>query len=75
MKAIMFAAVLLIVLGVAALAYQGITYTSRDTVQLDIGPVHATAERQHTLPLSPLLGIAAVAAGAMLLFVNGRRPA
>jgi hypothetical protein len=71
MKPTALAGVLLIVLGVAALAYQGITYTSRDTV-VDLGPIHATAERQHTLPLSPLLGIAAVAGGAMLLFVGSR---
>jgi len=71
MKPTVLAAVLLIALGVVALAYQGITYTSRDTV-LDLGPLHATAERQHTLPLSPLLGVAAVAAGAVLLFVGSR---
>jgi hypothetical protein len=71
MKPNVLAAVLLILLGVAALAYQGFTYTSRDTV-VDIGPLHATAERQHTVPLSPLLGIAAIAGGAMLLYVGGR---
>jgi len=74
MKPTVIAAVLLMLLGVGALAYQGITYTSRDTV-LDIGPIHATAEREHTLPLSPLLGIAAVAGGAVLLFVGVRRSA
>jgi len=74
MKPYALAGVLLIVLGVIALAYQGITYTSRDTV-VDIGPLHATAEREHTLPLSPLLGVAAVAGGAMLLYVSARRHA
>ena len=71
MKPNVLAGVLLILLGVAALAYQGFTYTSRDTV-VDIGPLHATAERQHTVPLSPLVGIAAIAGGAMLLYVGGR---
>ena len=74
MKPNALAGVLLILLGVAALVYQGITYTSRDTV-VDIGPLHATAERQHTLPLSPLLGIVAVAGGAMLLYVGARKNA
>ncbi len=44
----------LIVLGIVAFAYQGITYTSREKV-IDIGPFHATAETQKTIPLSPLL--------------------
>jgi hypothetical protein len=46
----------LIVLGLAALAYQGFTYTSRETV-LDIGPLHATAEREKTVPLPPSSGV------------------
>jgi hypothetical protein len=65
--------VALIVLGLLALVYQGITYTSRETV-IDIGPVHATADRQKTLPLPPVLGIAAVAGGVALLLVGGRKP-
>ena len=53
-------AVVLIVLGAVALVYQGVTYTSRETV-VDIGPVHATADRQKTLPLPPALGMVSVA--------------
>jgi hypothetical protein len=68
---ITFAGVVLIVLGAAALLYQGITYTSRETV-VDIGPIHATADRERTLPLPPLIGIAAVAGGIVLL-VSGVR--
>lgn len=74
MKPAALVGVLLIVLGVVALAYQGIGYTTRETV-LDIGPLHATAERQHTLPLSPIAGIAAVIGGAVLLFASARRRA
>lgn len=72
MKPISIAGIVLIVLGVVALAYQGITYTSRETV-LDIGPVQATAERQKTVPLPPVLGIAAVAGGVALLIVGMRK--
>ena len=67
------AGVVLLVLGLAALAYQGISYTSRETV-IDLGPIHATAERQRTLPLPPIFGIAAVAAGVVLLMTGVRRP-
>jgi len=35
----------LIVLGIVAFAYQGITYTSREKV-IDIGPIHATADTE-----------------------------
>jgi hypothetical protein len=62
---------LLIVLGVVALIYGGISYTSRETV-MDIGPLHATADRQKTLPLSPTVGIVAVAGGVVLLVAGGR---
>ena len=72
MKPSALAAIVLILLGVIALVYQGITYTSRETV-LDIGPVHATADRQRTLPLPPVLGVAAVAGGVVLLVVVGSR--
>ncbi len=74
MKNTVIVGVVLILLGVVALVYQGITYTSRETV-VDIGPLHATADRQKTLPLPPVLGIAAVAGGALLLIVGARKHA
>ncbi|MEQ1573927.1 MAG: DUF3185 domain-containing protein [Vicinamibacterales bacterium] len=74
MKPIAIVGALLIVLGLAALVYQGVTYTSRETV-IDIGPLHATAERQRTLPLPPVLGIAAVAGGVALLVAGARKRA
>jgi hypothetical protein len=74
MRPISVVGVVLIVVGVLALVYQGITYTKRETV-IDIGPVHATADRQKTLPLPPVLGIAAVAGGVALLFAGGRKGA
>ena len=62
----------LIVLGLAALAYQGITYTSREKV-IDLGPIEAPAERQRTVPLPPIMGIVAVAAGVVLVVVGMRK--
>jgi hypothetical protein len=64
--------IVLIVVGLAALVYQGITYTSRETV-VDIGPIHATAERQKTVPLPPIVGVVAVGAGVALLVAGRRR--
>ena len=74
MKTFAIAGIALIVIGLGALAYQGITYTTRETV-LDIGPIHATAERERTFPLPPVLGIAAVAGGAALFFAGVRKRA
>jgi hypothetical protein len=65
---------LLIVLGLAALAYQGINYTTRETV-IDVGPLHATADRHRTLPLPPVLGGVAVAGGVVLLIAGVRKHA
>ena len=64
--------IILIVVGAIALAYGGITYTSREKV-LDIGPIEATAERERTIPLPPVLGALAVAGGIVLLVVGGRK--
>ena len=74
MKSMSLVGVVLIALGVVALVYQGITYTSRETV-VDIGPLHATADRQKTLPLPPVVGMLAVAGGVMLLIVGSRKHA
>jgi hypothetical protein len=62
----------LIVLGTIALVYEGITYTTRERV-IELGPFRAEVERKKTIPLSPLVGVAAVAAGTVLLVVAGRR--
>ena len=66
MKPIMLVGIVLVVLGVVALAYQGITYTSREKI-IDIGPIHATADTKKTIPLSPILGGVALAGGIVLL--------
>jgi hypothetical protein len=72
MKPMAIAGIVLIVLGLAALVYGGITYTSRETV-IDIGPLQATAERERTLPLPPVAGIVAVAGGIALLVAGVRK--
>jgi hypothetical protein len=66
MKPMILVGVLLVVLGLTALAYQGFSYTSRDTV-LDIGPIHATADRSRWVALPPVAGAAALAAGIGVL--------
>ena len=65
-------AIILITLGIAALAYQGITYTTREKV-VDLGPIQMTAEKSKTIPLPPILGAIAIAGGIVLLVVGGRK--
>ena len=54
------------VFGVFALAYGGIQYTTREKV-LDIGPLQATTEKHHEIPLPPVIGIASIVAGVALV--------
>ncbi len=69
MKPIMFVGIALIILGVVALTYQGITYTTREKV-LQIGPLEATKKTEKTIPLPPLLGGIALGAGILLIIVS-----
>ena len=74
MRSMSIIGVVLIVLGLAALACQGINYTTRETV-IDIGPLHATADRTRTVPLPPVVGGIAIVGGIALLIVGARRRA
>ena len=71
MKNLLLASILMIILGVVALTYQGITYTTREKA-IDIGPLQITAERTHTLPVLPILGGIAIV-GGVVLFLASRR--
>ena len=68
---LMIIGIALVALGLIALAYQGITYTSRETI-VDIGPLKATADRQRTIPLPPVLGGLALAGGVAVLIGSAR---
>lgn len=63
--------VILIVLGLFGLAWGGFTYTTREKV-VDIGPIHATRDETHNIPLPPVAGAAALIGGIALL-VAGRK--
>jgi hypothetical protein len=65
-------AIMLISLGIAAFAYQGITYTTREKV-VDLGPIHVTAEKTKTLPLPPILGAIAIVGGIVLLVMGSKK--
>lgn len=62
---------ILIAFGIFALVMGGISYTDRDKV-LDIGPLEAQVEHRERIPLSPIVGIAALAGGVALVVVGAR---
>jgi hypothetical protein len=72
MKSTSILAIILFVLGALALAYQGFTYTHREKV-LDLGPIHATADKQEHVSIPPILGGLAVVGGIVLLLVGSRK--
>lgn len=65
-------AIILIAVGIIAFAYQGISYTSRENV-VDLGPLHVTAEKSHTLPLPPIVGALTLLGGLALLFMDSKK--
>lgn len=66
MKGNLLLGVALVALGVIALAYQGISYTTHKKV-VDIGPIEATKEEHKTIPLPPILGVIALVAGIVII--------
>ena len=64
--------IILIVLGVLALVYQGIQYTSREKI-LDIGPIKVSADTKKTIPLPPIVGGVALVAGIALILTDRRK--
>lgn len=63
--------IILLVFGVLALAYQGFTYTTHKKV-LDVGPIQATKEERHVVPIPPILGALALISGVVVLVVDHR---
>jgi len=66
------AGIVFIVLGVLALAYQGIRYTTHEKL-IDIGPLKVTAREKKTIPLPPVVGGVALVAGIALILVERKR--
>ncbi len=71
MKPMSWAGILLIILGLLALGYQGINYTREKRV-VDMGSMHITKETHERIPLPPILGGLALAGGVILLVAGAR---
>jgi uncharacterized membrane protein len=64
--------ILLVVFGVLALIYQGFSYTHREKL-FDVGPIHATADEQKQVPISPIFGGLALVGGVVLLVLGAKQ--
>ena len=66
MKPILLVGVALIISGAAVLGYGYYSYTERETV-LQIGPLKATAEREKTVSIPPIIGWILIGGGICAL--------
>ena len=72
MKTYTLLGIVLIVVGIIAFVYQGITYTTREKV-VDLGPIQMTADRSRTIPLTPVVGAIALVGGIALLVTGSKK--
>lgn len=72
MKSNSLIGIILIVIGIIAFAYQGITYTTREKV-IDLGPIQVSADKTKTIPLPPILGGIALVGGIVLLVMGNKK--
>ena len=72
MRAATVVGILLIIVGIAGLAFGGFSYTRKEKV-LDLGPIQASADKKESLPVPPLLGALAIVGGVVLLASSARR--
>jgi len=72
MKGLQILGVVLILAGLAGLVLGHVSYTTKDKV-VDLGPITATAESEHTVKIPDVAAVASIAVGAFLVFVGRRR--
>lgn len=73
-KALLLIGVVLVILGVIGLVYEGFTVTHEKKI-VDIGPIQASKKEQETIPIPPILAWVAIGGGAVLIFAGLRRTA
>ena len=72
MRPVTLVGIALIILGVLALAYQGITYTTREKI-IDLWTLMASVDKEKSIPLPPIVGVLALAGGVVLVIVGARK--
>lgn len=72
MRPLVIIGIILIIIGIISLVYQGITYTTKEKV-VDVGPLQASVDKEKTIPLPPILGGIALVGGVVLVVVGSRK--
>jgi len=71
MKPLAIAGLVLIGLGIAGLVFGQFSYTTEKTV-IDVGPITASVDEKHSVDVPEMAGIAAILAGALLIYLGNR---
>lgn len=72
MKSLTLLGIILLVIGICSLAYQGISYTKREKI-VDVGPIHATKDTTKTIPLPPIVGGLSLIGGIALIVMGAKK--
>lgn len=62
--------IVLVVIGLVALLYGGVSWTRKDKV-IDAGPITVTTDKHESIPIPPVAGSVLLVVGAFLL-IKGR---
>jgi hypothetical protein len=73
MRGTVLLGVILLVAGLAGLAWPVLSYTTTEKV-VDIGPVEVTAEREKNVLVPPIVGGLAAVAGLVIIVAGSRKP-
>jgi len=73
-KALLLIGVVLVILGVVGLVYEGFTVTHEKKI-VDLGPIQASKKEQQTIPIPPIISWVAIGGGVILIFAGFRRRA
>ena len=63
--------IILIAVGVVALIYGGVTWTTHKKA-VDVGPIQIEKAENHSIPLPPVLGVVAIIGGGALFYFGAK---
>lgn len=72
MKRMTLIGIVLLVLGGLALAYGGISYVTDEKV-LDLGKLEIEAQKEHTIPVPPIVGVVLLATDLVFILMANRK--